>query len=276
MEDWTRALPAVQFIFNSTKHRDIGYSSHELLFGPAMNLNRFVFDQQTPTKTLDKVRWWDEQLEIHENLLKHAAELQQEVDEKRREQRSGIPTTYPIGSYVLVEYPKTMGDGRGRPPNKLQTIRKGPMKVVSFDKDAYDVFDLVQRKVDTVHVARLHPFYYDPERVDPENVAIRDQGEFIVEEIVDAITDPTLPKTQWSFRVRWQGYGESFDEWLDWSELRNVEALHTYLRKHNLARFIPKSGQKLEDRPLRRLKAPIPRGLSDTPRAGMPTRSTQF
>ena len=42
------------------------------------------------------------------------------------------------------------------------------MKVVSFDKDVYDVFDLVQRKVDTVHVARLYPFYYDPERVDPE------------------------------------------------------------------------------------------------------------
>ena len=26
MEGWTRALPAVQFIFNSTIHRDIGYS----------------------------------------------------------------------------------------------------------------------------------------------------------------------------------------------------------------------------------------------------------
>jgi len=103
--------------------------------------------------------------------------------------------------------------------------------------------------------------------VDPENVAIRDQGEFIVEEIVDAITDSMLPKTQWSFRVRWQGYDERFDEWLDWSELRNVEALHTYLRKHNLARFIPKSGQILEDRPVRRLKVPVPKG--------MPTRNTK-
>jgi hypothetical protein len=166
-----------------------------------------------------------------------------------------------------------MGDGRGRPPNKLQTIRKGPTRVVALNKDAYDVFDLVNRKIDTVHVSRLYPFYYDPEKVDPENVAIRDQGEFIVTEIVDAITDPTLPKNRWSFRVRWQGYNESFDEWLDWSELRNVEALHTYLRK---ARFIPKSGQILEDRPLRRLKAPIPKGLTDTPRAGMPTQSANF
>ncbi len=103
----------------------------------------------------------------------------------------------------MVEYPRTMGDGRGRPPNKLQTIRKGPMKVVGFKEDAYEVFDLVNRKVDTVHVARLYPFYYDPERVDPENVAIRDQGEFIVEEIVDAVMDLSLSKTQWSFKVHW-------------------------------------------------------------------------
>ena len=169
-----------------------------------------------------------------------------------------------------------MGDGRGRPPNKLQTIRKGPTRVVALNKDAYDVFDLVNRKIDEVHVSRLYPFYYDPEKVDPENVAIRDQGEFIVAEIVDAIIDPTLPKRRWSFRVRWQGYNESFDEGLDWSELRNVVTLHTYLRKHNLARFIPKSGQVLEDRPLRRLKAPIPKGLTDAPRAGMPTHSANF
>jgi hypothetical protein len=261
MEDWTRALPAVQFIFNSTVHRDIGYSSHALLFGPAMNLNRFVLNQQTPTTVLEGVKWWDEQLELHNNILERAANLQKEVDAKRIEKRTGVPTTYPVDSYVLVEYPKTMGDGRGRPPNKLQTIRKGPMKVVGFNEDAYEVFDLVNRKVDTVHVARLYPFYYDPERVDPENVAIRDQGEFIVEDIVDAVMDLTLSKTQWSFKVRWAGYDESFDQWLDWNELKNVEALHRYLRRHNYAKFIPKSGQILEDKPIRRLKAKRPNEL---------------
>jgi len=76
MEDWTRALPAVQFIFNSTIHRDIGYSSHQLLFGPAMNLNRFILEQQTPTAILEGVKWWDEQLELHNNILERAAQLQ--------------------------------------------------------------------------------------------------------------------------------------------------------------------------------------------------------
>ena len=89
-------------------------------------------------------------------------------------------------------------------------------------------------------------FYYDPERVDPENVTIRDLGKFIVEDIVDAVTNMQLPKTQWSFKVRWVGYDETFNQWLDWNELRNVDALHRYLRRHNLAKFIPKSGQLLK------------------------------
>ena len=36
-------------------------------------------------------------------------------EEYRIVSRSGKPTEYALHSYVLVEYPKTMGDGRGRP-----------------------------------------------------------------------------------------------------------------------------------------------------------------
>jgi len=255
MHDWTRALPAVQFIFNTTKHRDIGYTSAELLFGPAVNMNRFVLTEQSLSTTLERVAWWDQQQDIHKDILDKAAKLQKEVDEKRIQNRSGTPTTYALQSYVLVEYPKTMGDGRGRPLNKLQTILKGPMKVVGIDKDAYELLDLVNRKVETVHVSRLHPFIFDPQMVDPENIAIRDQGEFIVEKIVDALTDPHVSKTQWSFKVRWAGYDETLDDWLDWDDLKNVEALHVYLRKHNLAKHIPKSNQKLEDKPVKRKRS---------------------
>ena len=255
MDDWTRALPAVQFIFNTTKHRDIGYSSAELLFGPALNINRFVMEQKDPTCEMEPIEWWDTQLDIHKGILEKAAILQREVDNKRLEMRTKLPTKYDINSYVLVEYPKTMGEGRGRPLNKLQTILKGPMKVVSVVNDAYELLDLVSRRVDTVHVSRLHPFKYDDTMVDPENVAIRDQGEFIVQDIVDALIDPLLPKTQWSFKVRWAGYDESFDEWLDWNELKSVDKLHDFLRKNNLGMHIPRSCQQLQDKPLKRKRA---------------------
>ena len=59
MDDWTRALPAVQFIFNTTKNRDIGYSSVDLLFGPAVNINRFVMEHKEQDPTLEPIAWWD-------------------------------------------------------------------------------------------------------------------------------------------------------------------------------------------------------------------------
>ena len=45
MNDWSRAIPEIQYNFNTTKHRDIGYWSAELWFGPANNLNQFVTDK---------------------------------------------------------------------------------------------------------------------------------------------------------------------------------------------------------------------------------------
>ena len=92
--------------------------------------------------------------------------------------------------------------------------------------------------------------------MDPEAVAIRDQGEFVVESIVDALIND-MPKTNWQFKVRWAGYDESYDEWLDWNSLKNVEALHKYLRQNKLAKHIPKSNQLLEDKPVSRQKVPV-------------------
>ena len=130
--------------------------------------------------------------------------------------------------------------------------------------------NLVTRKADTVHVSRIYPFLYDPEVIDPENVAIRDQGEFIGKDIVDALRDRLLPKTRWSVKVRWARYDESFDEW---NQLRDVEALHKYLRRNNLAKFIPKSGQILEDKPLRR--TPVVRMGTIVEEVVIPTKGTK-
>ena len=47
------------------------------------------------------------------------------------------------------------------------------IKVIGIEKDAYELLDLIARKVDTVHVARLHSFLYDPEVIDPKNVGIK-------------------------------------------------------------------------------------------------------
>jgi hypothetical protein len=44
---------------------------------------------------------------------------------------------------------------------------------------------------------------------------------------------------------------------MDWNEIKNVDKLHEYLRSQNLGRHIPRSQQKLEDKPLKRKQANV-------------------
>jgi hypothetical protein len=141
-----------------------------------------------------------------------------------------------------------MYSGKGKPPTKLMPIRKGPMKVVERNKDAYSVLDIVSRRIHEVHISRLFPFFYDDTRVDPETIALRDSEEFVVESIIDDTIDTEIPKTQWQFRIRWKGYDESEDTWGSWNSLKHVEALHQYLRANGFNQYIPVSHQKLVDK----------------------------
>jgi hypothetical protein len=127
-----------------------------------------------------------------------------------------------------------------RPPTKLHTYKRGPLKVVEVSGSEYGLRDCVTQKVEQVHVSRIYPFEYDPERVNPETLAYRDRDEFMVERIVDH-TDNGNPKnkTYWEFLVRWQGYPPDEDRWLKWRELRDNTRLHDYLRDNGLQRLIP-------------------------------------
>jgi hypothetical protein len=121
------------------------------------------------------------------------------------------------------------------------------MKILDINNDSYTVLDLVSRNAQTVHVSRVYPFYYDTSRVDPENVALRDTEEFVVDSIVDDTMDENS-KRKWRFRVRWKGYDESNDTWSSWDSLKDVGVLHDYLRSQGRAYAIPRSHQTLQDR----------------------------
>jgi hypothetical protein len=113
------------------------------------------------------------------------------------------------------------------------------MRVVHYSDSKYTVQDLVSLKEEQVHVSLLKKFEYDPDLVDPAEVARHDTREFLVEKIL-AHRGSFDAKRKLMFQVRWQGYGPEHDTWEPWSELRNNVALHEYLREKNLARYIPK------------------------------------
>ena len=92
-----------------------------------------------------------------------------------------------------------------------------------------------------VHAKRLSPFYYNPDEVDPEDIAFRDKDEYVVEAIVDHSGIKGRPRASYDFKVRWQGYSEEWDQWLPYEELKDNNQLHLYLWEHGLKSFLSKA-----------------------------------
>jgi hypothetical protein len=152
----------------------------------------------------------------------------------RKNQPKSTVIPYPIGSYVLVKYP-------GQMPDKQLMPNRGPLQVVKVDRyKTYHLRDLVTQKEEIVDVTRLLPFTYDPQRTDPFDVAAKEQREYLVAEILDHRGD-LKRKSTLEFLVRFTGYDDTFNEWLPWANLYNVDALHDYLYSKHLYGLVPRS-----------------------------------
>ena len=56
---------------------------------------------------------------------------------------------------------------------------------------------------------------------------------FIVEKILDH-RGPVKKKTAMEFLVRWKDYGEEYDTWEPYKNVKSVEALDAYKKDHKL------------------------------------------
>ena len=242
---WSKAVPFVKRIINTTTHSITGFTPAELMFGPAATLDRYIIDHNPNLTELsghvpESVA---EQHRLHKAILERARLLQQEADAAHLQETRGTPVQYDVGSYVLLEYPVSMAGKR--PPRKLMTRKRGPLKVIEVNGSDYALQDCITKEIEHVHLSRILPFYYDPTQVDPEEIAYRDKGEFEVESIVDHNGTLDQPKSAWDFKVRWKGYSSEEDLWLPWKELRNNPKLHKYLYDHGYEKLIPKEHRRL-------------------------------
>ena len=83
-------------------------------------------------------------------------------------------------------------------------------------------------------------FEFDPDLVNPRDVAIRDNDEYVIETILQHRGDPKQLRSL-TFLVKWLGYPDSENSWEPWSNLRLTEQLHLYLRTNGLQRLIPRN-----------------------------------
>ena len=222
----------------------------QIIFGTAIDLDRGIFkpniyDEEGHNEPLSK--YIDSMMQSQTAATKLASDMQRRLDAKHLAERTkaltGEVTEFEAGTYVLVEYPDDGFLMRPRPPHKLLTNLKGPLKVMSSVGPAYTLRDDTSATKDlVVHVSRLREFYYDRERVNPTEVAMKDTDQYLVEAILDhrGYTGQGSSKrsSDLEFLVKWVGYDKP--EWQPWKEYYANSIAHNYMRQYPaLNKIIP-------------------------------------
>ena len=240
---WSEVLPLVQRIIMNEPIQHLGVSPAQLLYGNAIDLDRGIFLPHLPKDEHGKeivLSEWSANMLKSQAILLQLAEKQQ----RHKDLRHGLTnyefqrTDFPINSYVLATYPDgAMGK---RPPTKFHPRLKGPFRVVNRHKDEYTVQNLVTSTFEKYHSTALRTFEYDDDLVNPRDVALRDNEEYVIEAIQAHKGDPSKLSSL-TFKVKWLGYPDSESTWEPWKNLRLTQQLHLYLRANGLRRLIPKS-----------------------------------
>jgi transposase InsO family protein len=239
LEEWVNFVPLVQRIINATVHSATNIAPSKLLFSGAVDMDRGFFDHlpelDESTQSLGE---YVQKLDRTERLILDASQQYQDkvAADNLAQRQVAEHTEFPIGSCVMLRYPKTrMGE---RAPTKGHMPLKGPFRVVAIHDDGrkYDIRNLVNNEIYRFQINRLVPFEVDERREDPYEIAMRDHQEFIVEEILDH-QGTARDRYNLKFLVRWAGYEDP--TWEPYSQIREVAALHEYLNIHRMRTLIP-------------------------------------
>jgi hypothetical protein len=250
---WDKLIPLVQRILNTTKHGATGVAPAKLLFGNSIQMDRGIFQKgpqqiagMTKIQFSRSVRGWIDNLLLKQRQLIDAAEetLRMRDDYHLQQHSQEKVTEFPVDSYVLVAYPK--GAMGRKPPTKLHTYWRGPLRVTSSDGNEYRLQNLVTGKQELHHITSLKKFNVDKDGETPEEVARHDTGEFIVEKILQHEGDEER-KDEMDFLVKWEGLSEEFNLWLPWAELKNNQKLHDYLKGIGKQKIIPRGNRRQSD-----------------------------
>jgi Integrase core domain len=244
---WVKYLPLVQRIMNASIHSSIGVSPAQIVFGNSVRLDRNLLPLETQVHATKANEYLADLLSGQRDILQIAIRNQDEIDQFHIAERGGNPITeFPVNSYVLVNYE---GEGH-RPPSKLHTFLRGPLRIVNCNKQIYTLENLVTNKLEDFHVKLLHPFKFDTALVDPQEVAQHDEDYFGIVDVLDhRFVNAKERKTDLEFLVLFEG--DQVPVWQPWSaDIRNNEKVHAYLEQNNMRRFIPVKYTFPRDHPL--------------------------
>lgn len=237
---WSKYLPIVQRIINTSVNSATGITPAEAVFPNGLVLDRTLVSETNPIYMSSYV---SELQRAQARIIALAEQNLREKDRKHMESFKGEQPEYPIGSYVLANHrPNPMRRG---PKSKMLPFLRGPLIVKSHDAEGmYTLQDLVTQRLSAYHVKALRTFEFDPTTLNPLEVAVTDTvDEFIVQECLGVKGDLKGKKVNLKFKVRWAGYGPEDDTWEPWEFVRDNDAVQQFIYEHP-SKAVRKLGKK--------------------------------
>jgi hypothetical protein len=100
----------------------------------------------------------------------------------------------------------------------------------------YFIKNMVTLKEYSTHVAELKPFFYDPAYINPVTIAIRNEGEYVVDSIKEHARNDD---NEMMWKVHWQDYSDEDDTWEPFENLKDVGVFQDYCLEHKLYDYLP-------------------------------------
>ena len=238
--NWHHYLHLAEFTHNSWKNETTGQSPFEILMGYSPRAEIFDVTLSIPMVTLRLRDWRKAQEDAQKLMIK---EQKKWTKGKTPEQR------YKQGDQVWLEGCNLRID---RPSTKLALKRHGPFKIKKvLSPITYQLELPAQWKIhDVFHANLLTPYHetqlHGANFVRPPPDLIDGEEEYEIEEILQSRKFGRGRKVQ--YLVKWKGYPDSENQWVNWDDLHAEEALADFKQKNpDAVSHIKAEGGRTED-----------------------------
>ena len=143
IDKWEHWLPLVMSKINTTRHEALGVAPYKLIYGSILEPDLDILAPVPNNHYADRLSHWVlKHLEIIRILNEKAQASQQRLDTQHLLSReTGKRTEFEPNSHVLARY--RGGLSGNKPPTKLHTSHRGPLKVIRYKDNEYALQNLV-------------------------------------------------------------------------------------------------------------------------------------
>lgn len=223
VDHWETVLPLVARHHNFTPTEGIGCAPAKILFGSRLTLDRMLLKDFQPSagQSMEVSDYMAELERLQSAVIEAAQDQQQQVVNKRAQRLSAdVVDFFQVGDLVYIY---------AKPRHKLASQWQGPVQIATCHSDSrYTVrFLNEEQRTLPMHIENMRKYYQDGIR-SPEDMAMLDTPEFIVEDILKHKC-PSRRKSTWTFLVKWMGFPMASDDtWEPYQHIKDTLAYQRY------------------------------------------------